>query len=105
LYEAHYEAAGFYRVETPQRGDMIVMAIGRTVYPNHAGIYLGEDASLPGETSGVVGAGPFLLHHLCGRRSEVMVLGGSWNHKASMNLRHCFHGNENTQNLDSMMAK
>ena len=28
LYEANYEAAGFVRVDQPQRGDLIVMAIG-----------------------------------------------------------------------------
>lgn len=87
LYDAHYEAAGFCRVETPQRGDMIVMAVGRTVHPNHAGIYLGEDAALPGEVSGVVGAGPFLLHHLYGRLSEMIVFGEPWWARARMVLR------------------
>ncbi|WP_282405142.1 NlpC/P60 family protein, partial [Pseudomonas sp. PS02285] len=52
LYEQHYEAAGFLRVDSPQRGDMIVMQVGRTVHPNHAGIYLGADPELPGEDSG-----------------------------------------------------
>ncbi|KTC36158.1 hydrolase Nlp/P60, partial [Pseudomonas sp. ABAC61] len=62
LYEQAYEAAGFYRVDQPQRGDMIVMAVGRTAHPNHAGIYLGSDPALPGEDSGTFGLGPFLLH-------------------------------------------
>lgn len=48
LYEQAYQAAGFERVSVPQRGDMIVMAVGRTAHPNHAGIYLGADPSLPG---------------------------------------------------------
>lgn len=61
LYEQHYEAAGFVRVDRPQRGDMIVMQVGRTAHPNHAGIYRGTDLSLSGEDSGVLGPGPFLL--------------------------------------------
>ena len=88
LYEANYEAAGFYQVEKPERGDLIVMAVGRTAHPNHAGIYLGADPTLPGEESSVVGQGPFLLHHLYGRRSEVIVFGGGWSTRMLEILRH-----------------
>ncbi len=62
---------GFVRVDWPQRGDMIVMHAGRTVHPNHAGIYLGTDTALPSEESGTFGPGPFLLHHLYGRRQKL----------------------------------
>ena len=88
LYEANYEAAGLVRVNQPQRGDMIVMAIGRTAHPNHAGIYLGGDPALPGEESDVFGPGPFLLHHLYGRPSEVIVYGGPWLDRTRLILRH-----------------
>lgn len=88
LYEANYEEAGFVRVHQPQRGDMIVMAIGRTVHPNHAGIYLGGDSALPGEESDAFGPGPFLLHHLYGRPSEVIVYGGPWLDRTRLILRH-----------------
>lgn len=88
MYEANYEAAGFVRVNQPQRGDMIVMAIGRTAHPNHAGIYLGGDPALPGEESDVFGPGPFLLHHLYGRPSEVIVYGGPWLDRTRLILRH-----------------
>ena len=88
LYEANYEEAGFVRGDQPRRGDLIVMAIGRTAHPNHAGIYLGDDPELPGEESGVFGPGPFLLHHLYGRPSEVIVYGGPWLDRTQLILRH-----------------
>lgn len=64
------------------------MRVGRTAHPNHAGLYLGSDSSLPGESSQVFGPGPFLLHHLYGRRSEIIVFGGSWWERAELILRH-----------------
>ena len=88
LYEQHYEAAGFVRVDQPQRGDLIVMHVGRTVHPNHAGIYLGTDPALPGEESNTFGPGPFLLHHLYGRPSEIIVYGGPWHDRTRLILRH-----------------
>lgn len=88
LYEANYEAAGFYKVDQPRRGDMIVMEVGRTVFPNHAGIYLGADPALPGEESNTFGSGPFLLHHLYGRPSEIIVFGGPWYDRTRLILRH-----------------
>ncbi|PNA96592.1 MULTISPECIES: C40 family peptidase [unclassified Pseudomonas] len=88
LYEQAYEAAGFHQVSQPQRGDMIVMAVGRTAHPNHAGIYLGGDAQLPDEQAQVFGPGPFLLHHLYGRPSELIVFGGPWLDRARLVLRH-----------------
>ncbi|KAA5845933.1 phage tail protein [Pseudomonas chlororaphis] len=88
LYEQAYEAAGFYQVDRPQRGDMIVMAVGRTAHPNHAGIYLGAEPELPGEPAEVFGPGPFLLHHLYGRPSEIIVFGGPWLDRTRLVLRH-----------------
>ena len=78
LYEVKDEVAGFVLVDQPRRAGLIVMAFGRTAQPNHAGIYLGDDPALPGEGSDVFGLGPFLLHHLYGRPSEVIVYDGSW---------------------------
>ncbi|MGS8279838.1 C40 family peptidase [Pseudomonas putida] len=88
LYEQAYEAAGFYQVSQPQRGDMIVMAVGRTSHPNHAGIYLDVDAKLPGENGQFLGPGPFMLHHLLGRPSEIVVFGGPWLDRTRLVLRH-----------------
>ena len=88
LYEEAYETAGFVRVDQPHRGDMIVMTVGRTAHPNHAGIYLGTDAVLPNEESNTFGPGPFLLHHLYGRPSEIIVFGGTWLDRTRLILRH-----------------
>ncbi|PVZ19917.1 MULTISPECIES: C40 family peptidase [unclassified Pseudomonas] len=86
-YEDRYADAGFVRVDQPKRGDLVVMTIGRTVHPNHAGIYLGSDPGLPGEDSAVHGAGPFLLHHLYGRPSEIIIYGGPWFDRTRLVLR------------------
>ncbi|WP_248917055.1 C40 family peptidase [Pseudomonas entomophila] len=88
LYEQAYADAGFVRVDAPRYGDLIVMAIGRTAHPNHAGIFLGNDPRLPGESWSPCGAGPFLLHHLYGRPSEVIVFGGPWLDRTRLVLRH-----------------
>jgi proteasome lid subunit RPN8/RPN11 len=87
LYEQAYARAGFRRVDQPRRGDLIVMAVGRTAHPNHAGIYLGAEPGLPGGEGDVVGDGPFLLHHLYGRLSEVIVFGGPWAERVRLFLR------------------
>lgn len=87
-YEQNFEAAGFYPVEVPQRGDLIVMAVGRTAHPNHAGVFLDTDPSLPGETAQIFGPGPFLLHHLYARPSEIIVWGGPWLDRVRLVLRH-----------------
>lgn len=85
LYEDFYEGAGFYAVDTPQDGDMIVMQIGKTYHPNHAGIYLGERTEFEGEQ---LHGGPFMLHHMYAKKSEVVVYGGQWSHRTRLILRH-----------------
>lgn len=86
LYEDYYKEAGFYQVSEPQVGDMIVMQIGRSFHPNHAGIYLGKIEEF--EDVKVAGNGPFLLHHMYGRKSEVIVYGGQWSQRTRLILRH-----------------
>lgn len=87
LYEDNYQNWGFYKVETPKVGDMIVMQIGRSYHPNHAGIYLGDTLTeFEGNTfhPGL----PLFLHHMYGKKSCVAVFGGQWNHRSRMILRH-----------------
>lgn len=84
LYEDFYEGAGFYVVDSPQAGDMIVMQIGRTFHPNHAGIYLGYTTEFEGEQ--LVG-GPFMVHHMYNKKSEVVVYGGQWAQRTRLILR------------------
>lgn len=85
LYEKWYPSAGFERVDTPQPGDMIVMQIGRTYHPNHAAIYLGNIDEFEGE--GLQG-GPFILHHMYAKKSNIAVYGGQWEQRTRLILRH-----------------
>lgn len=87
-YEDFYEGAGFIQVQEPEVGDIIVMQIGRTYHPNHASVYLGTEPKLPQEDLSVAGQGPFILHHLYGKKSEVVVYGGQWEQRTRMILRH-----------------
>lgn len=85
LYEEQFEKAGFYLVDDPEVGDMIVMQIGRSYHPNHAAIYLGSTESFEGQD--LVG-GPFILHHMYDRKSDIVVYGGQWKQRTRMILRH-----------------
>ena len=85
FYEEFYEECGFERVTEVQPGDMVVMQIGRTYHPNHAGIYLGKIDQF--EEQGLHG-GPFMLHHMWGKPSEIIVYGGQWEQRTRMILRH-----------------
>ena len=85
LYEHYYESSGFYQVDTPKDGDMIVMQIGRSYHPNHAGIYLGNITQFE---SRKLHGGPFLLHHMYGKNAEIVVYGGQWAQRARLILRH-----------------
>lgn len=93
LYVQHYEEAGFYRVDTPRRGDVLVMAIpspGRPCYhPNHGAVYLGSDPSLLSEDAPALGgAGPFIYHHLYGRLAAREPYGFSYATRTQLILRH-----------------
>lgn len=87
LYEDYYEGAGFYQVNDLLPGDMVVMQIGRSYHPNHAGIYLGDRVTnFEGREfhSGI----PVMLHHLYGKNSDVIVYGGQWHQRTRLILRH-----------------
>ncbi|KIA78990.1 hypothetical protein QR66_18410 [Chromobacterium piscinae] len=53
---------GFFRVETPEAGDLVMMQMQAAV-PNHLGVWLGDGR---------------ILHHLLDRLSETHVWGGYW---------------------------
>jgi len=69
-------------------GDLIVMQIGRSYHPNHAAVYLGNKPVLPHEELNIYGQGPFMLHHMYGRKSAVEIYGGQWFERTSFVLRH-----------------
>lgn len=90
-YVDGFEKAGFYEVSKPQIGDLIVMQIGRTYHPNHAGIYLGNTESFEGRN---LYGGPFLLHHMYNKKSEIIMYGGQWANRTRLILRHKEVANE-----------
>lgn len=93
LYEDNFEAAGFYQVASPQRGDMMVFTVpspGRPCHhPNHAAIYLGSEPALSSEPAvGLGGSGPFIYHHMAGRASAREIYGWSLSNRLKLILRH-----------------
>jgi len=84
-YEEYYEAAGFYLVDTPIKGDLIIMECGRTYHPNHAGVYLGDVSEFEGRS---LFGKTLMLHHMYGKESDVIVYGGQWQQRTRMILRH-----------------
>lgn len=89
LYQHHFAEAGFVQVDSPQRGDVLIMDIGRTYHPNHAAIFLGTDGSLSSERAPDLGGrGPFFIHHLYGRSSTREVYGPDWAQRTRLILRY-----------------
>ncbi|AVF54211.1 hydrolase Nlp/P60 [Pseudomonas fulva] len=93
LYEANFAATGFYQVDEPQRGDMLVFMVpspGRPCFhPNHAAIYLGSQPDLTSEPAARLGgSGPFIYHHMAGRASTREVYGWSMANRCRLILRH-----------------
>lgn len=72
LYQANYAAEGFSVVDSPEVGDVILMAVNSTV-PNHAAVYLGNNR---------------ILHHYMNRRSEDVMYKGLWKNTTCVVLRH-----------------
>ncbi|MNM44597.1 NlpC/P60 family protein [compost metagenome] len=85
LYRDLYKVAGFYPVDVPRQGDMIVMQ-HRAAVLNHAGIFL-EDGRLVSEPEHYPAPGS-ILHHLYGRDSRRDVYGGYWAECTGLILRH-----------------
>lgn len=85
FYEDFHKEAGFYEVSEPLPGDMIVMQIGRSYHPNHAGIYLGDVTEFEGRA---LFGKTLMLHHMYDKESDVIVYGGQWQQRTRMILRH-----------------
>lgn len=69
FYEQYYVVVGFWLVLLVGIccGDMLVMQVGRVLYLNYVGIYLGNDWCLDSELVQVFGGdGLFLLYYLYG---------------------------------------
>ena len=72
LYLENYEDAGFVKVDTLQKHDVIIMQVASPV-PNHCAIYLGDNV---------------ILQHVMGRVSSRDVYGGYWQKITSIIVRH-----------------
>ncbi|WP_277592988.1 C40 family peptidase [Pseudomonas chlororaphis] len=93
LYVDNFEAVGFFQVETPRRGDMLVLQVptlGRPCYhPNHAAIYLADEPALVSEPAPLLGgSGPFVYHHMPGRLASREIYGWSMANRVKLILRH-----------------
>jgi proteasome lid subunit RPN8/RPN11 len=93
LYLDNFEKEGFTRVDTPRRGDILIMRIktpGMPCYhPNHAGVFLGDNPLLKSESGAALyGTGPFFYHHLYGRLANREIYGNSWATRTELILRH-----------------
>lgn len=91
LYVEQFALEGFTEVSLDeiQRGDALLMRVGRTHHINHAAIYLGDDPSIKSEDAPrLYGQGPFFYHHLYGRNSTREILGDSWLRRTEKVLRH-----------------
>lgn len=67
--------AGFYKVDTPRDGDVVLMQI-RSKVPNHAAVFL--EAGIIGTEPDLYPAPNSILHHLYGRDSKRDNYGGYW---------------------------
>lgn len=86
LYLDNLPKAGFYQVDTPRDGDIILMQI-RSPVPNHAAIYL-EHGTLKSERVEYPMPGT-ILHHLYGRLSgRDVYAGGMFEEKTVSIWRH-----------------
>lgn len=90
LYEQLYKEAGFYKVDKDhlQRGDMLVMQIGKAAHPNHAAIYLGDNPYFISEDTPKVIGNSLFIHHMYGRISERAIYGADWKERTIFVLRH-----------------
>lgn len=88
LYLENYEKAGFYEVDTPQYGDMLVCRVGRTEHPNHAVIWLGNNGQLKSEQTEQCIGSSLILHHPYNRKSVREIYGQQWHERTVKILRH-----------------
>ena len=85
LYEQGLSANGFFRVDSPKDGDVILMQLCGD-YASHAGIYL-ESGKLKCEDVGYPVTG-CIIHHEMGRESRRDIYGGYWLEKTVSIWRH-----------------
>lgn len=88
LYLDGYKDAGFYEVDKPQYGDVLICRVGRTEHPNHAVIWLGDNAELKSEKTEACIGSALILHHPHGRKSTREIYGQQWLEQTVKVVRH-----------------
>ncbi|MBJ9984423.1 C40 family peptidase [Acinetobacter sp. S40] len=88
LYLENYEKAGFYEVDSPQYGDMLVCKVGRTEHPNHAVIWLGDKWEFKSEKAEQAIGNTLILHHPYNQSSKREIYGHNWQERTVKILRH-----------------
>lgn len=88
LYLDNFEKAGFYEVDTLQRGDVLICRVGRTEHANHAVVFLADDSKLRSEhTEPCIGTA-LILHHPYQRKSMREIYGPQWQERVVKIVRH-----------------
>ena len=88
LYLDNFSKAGFYEVDSIQRGDVLICRVGRTEHPNHAVVYLANDAELQSEQTEPCIGSALILHHPYQRKSVREVYGAQWQERVVKIVRH-----------------
>lgn len=88
LYLDNFRQAGFYEVDSLQRGDVLICRVGRTEHPNHAVVYLANDAELQSEQTEPCIGSALILHHPYQRKSVREVYGAQWQERVVKIVRH-----------------
>ena len=88
LYLDNFEKAGFYEVEQPQYGDVLICKIQPTFHANHALIWLGDNPNLKSEDTVPCIATSLVLHHPYNRPSVREVFGEKGMRRVVKIVRH-----------------
>lgn len=88
LYLDNFEKAGFYEVDTLQRGDVLICRVGRTEHANHAVVFLADDGKLQSEQNEPCIGAALILHHPYGRKSIREIYGPQWQERVVKIVRH-----------------
>lgn len=88
LYIENFAKAGFYEVDQPTYGDMLVCMIQPTQHPNHAMIWLGDKGMFKSENTDACIGTSLVLHHPYEKKSIREVFGEKGMRRVVKILRH-----------------
>lgn len=88
MYLENFAKAGFYEVQQPNYGDVLVCTIQPTKHPNHAMIWLGDNGALKSESTEPCVGASLVLHHPYDKKSIREVFGEKGMRRVVKILRH-----------------